>query len=179
MDLYNGEILGTAYGLSFVRRCSISKAWRIELVLPARLASRRAEQSVGELCAVVCEDGADLEGCCLGQRVQELRAPAAARPAVTAIQVALAPRRSNALRLQASVCLRDSAAVQPDCRCGQFRRWVKADCVLPARAHNIANPPDAPIVCPVMNSARSDARNATSPDTSSGRDKRPTPLEIG
>ena len=40
-------------------------------------------------------------------------------------------------------------------------------------------PPEAPMVCPVMNSARSEARKATRPDTSSGRDSRPTPLEMG
>ncbi len=50
---------------------------------------------------------------------------------------------------------------------------------LPPARQIIANPPDAPMVCPVTNSARSDARNATSPETSSGRDSRPTPLEIG
>ena len=45
--------------------------------------------------------------------------------------------------------------------------------------YTIANPPDAPIVCPVMNKARSDARKATSPEMSSGRESRPTPFEMG
>lgn len=45
--------------------------------------------------------------------------------------------------------------------------------------YSITKPPDAPNVWPVTNNARSEARNATTPDTSSGRHRRPSPLAIG
>src|SRR6218665_4186411 len=45
--------------------------------------------------------------------------------------------------------------------------------------YGIANPPEAPIVWPVMNRARPDARKATSAEMSSGRASRPAPWAVG